>query len=99
MTAELIARGREAYARREWQDCWAALGEADSAGALSAPDVVMLAISGYLGGDDEAVNIHIACEAGSASKAPPSSRGEGVSVDWTTNGSRHLCHIRHRSPA
>jgi hypothetical protein len=50
-------------------------------------------------GDDRAVNVHIACEAAHASKAPPSSRGEGVSVDWTTNGSHHLCHIRHRSPA
>lgn len=46
-----------------------------------------------------AVNVHIACEAGNAAGASPSSRGEGVSVDWSTNGSRHVCHICHRSPA
>jgi hypothetical protein len=50
-------------------------------------------------GDDTAINVHIVCEAAHAPKAPPSSRGEGVSVEWTMNGSRHVCHIRHRSPA
>lgn len=50
-------------------------------------------------GDDTAINVHIACDAAHLSPAPASSRGEGLSVEWTTNGSRHHCHIRHRSPA
>ena len=50
-------------------------------------------------GGEGAVNVHIACEAAHGSGTPPSSRGEGGSVEWSTNGSRHLCHIRHRSPA
>jgi hypothetical protein len=50
-------------------------------------------------GDDTAINVHIVCDAGHGSTAPRSSRGEGVTVEWTTNGSRHRCHIRQRSPA
>lgn len=50
-------------------------------------------------GDEGVVNVHIACDAPAASKAPSSSRAQAVSVDWSTNGSRHVCHIHHRSPA
>ena len=50
-------------------------------------------------GDEGAIHVHIACEAAPASGAPSSSHSEGVSVNWSTNGSRHVCHIRHRSPA
>jgi hypothetical protein len=50
-------------------------------------------------GDDGAINVHIACAAAHASRPPRSLRDEGISVDWSTSGSRHLCHIRQRSPA
>ena len=50
-------------------------------------------------GDGTAVNVHIACEAAQAPAPPPATHDNGVTVDWTSHGSRHLCHIRHRSPA
>jgi len=54
MTAELVERGRAAYDNRAWQECWAVLSEADSAGSLAAPDLMKLAVSGYLVGNDDA---------------------------------------------
>ncbi|HEU0238595.1 MAG TPA: response regulator transcription factor [Micromonosporaceae bacterium] len=53
MTGELLERGRTAYERRAWHECWTTLREADSACPLEAPDLVMLAVSGYLVGEDE----------------------------------------------
>jgi len=53
VTVELLERGRAAYERRAWQECWTTLREADSACPLEAPDLVMLAVSGYLVGEDE----------------------------------------------
>ena len=50
-------------------------------------------------GDEGTVNIHITCEAAGSARPPRSSHGEGVSVDWSANGSRHTCHIRQRIPA
>ena len=50
-------------------------------------------------GDETALNVHIACEASQAPAPSQAAHDNGVTVDWTSHGSRHLCHIRHRSPA
>jgi DNA-binding CsgD family transcriptional regulator len=52
-----LARGRESYARRAWQDAYASLSGADRAGSLEAADLELLATSAYmLGRDDEYVS-------------------------------------------
>jgi hypothetical protein len=49
-------------------------------------------------GDDGAVTVTISYEAPSA--APAASRStDGLSVEWSANGSRHTCHIRQRLSA
>jgi hypothetical protein len=49
-------------------------------------------------GDDGAVTVTMSYEAPSA--APAASRAsDGLSVEWSANGSRHTCHIRQRLSA
>jgi hypothetical protein len=48
--------------------------------------------------EDGVINVHIACDAAQTSSPPRSTREKGVTVDWSKNGSRHLCHIQQRSP-
>jgi DNA-binding CsgD family transcriptional regulator len=51
-----IERGREAYARRAWQDAFDALARADEASPLGAEDVELLATASYmLAREEEAV--------------------------------------------
>jgi DNA-binding CsgD family transcriptional regulator len=50
MSTDELARGREAYARREWQDAYASLSRADAATPLGAEDLVLFAISGSMVG-------------------------------------------------
>ena len=52
--AELVSRGREAFARRAWADAFESLSRADQAGPLEAKELELLATSAYmLGRDDE----------------------------------------------
>jgi DNA-binding CsgD family transcriptional regulator len=52
--AELVSRGREAFARRAWPDAFELLSRADEAAALGAEELELLATSAYmLGRDDE----------------------------------------------
>ena len=49
-----VERGREAYARSSWAAAYDALAEAETAGQLKAPDLVLLATAAYmLGREDE----------------------------------------------
>jgi hypothetical protein len=47
-------------------------------------------------GDAAAINITITCPAPPASPVPSSTSAAGISVDWTTNGSHHICAITQR---
>jgi hypothetical protein len=49
--------------------------------------------------DAGVINVHIACDAAETSSPPRSTKDGDVTVDWSKNGSRHLCHIRQRSPS
>jgi ATP/maltotriose-dependent transcriptional regulator MalT len=53
-TADALARGREAYARRAWGEAYQALAEADAGAAahLQPPDLERLATAAYLAGHD-----------------------------------------------
>ena len=54
--AELVSRGREAFARRAWADAFESLSRADQAAPLGAEELELLATSAYmLGRDDEHV--------------------------------------------
>jgi DNA-binding CsgD family transcriptional regulator/tetratricopeptide (TPR) repeat protein len=54
--AELVSRGREAYARRAWPDAFESLSRADRAEPLEAEELELLATCAYmLGRDDEHV--------------------------------------------
>jgi DNA-binding CsgD family transcriptional regulator/tetratricopeptide (TPR) repeat protein len=52
--AELVSRGREAFARRAWADAFESLSHVDQAASLEAKELELLATSAYmLGRDDE----------------------------------------------
>ena len=52
--AELVSRGREAFARRAWADAFESLSRADQAAPLRAEELELFATSAYmLGRDDE----------------------------------------------
>ncbi len=52
--AELVSRGREAFAQRAWADAFESLSRADQAAPLGAEELELLATSAYmLGRDDE----------------------------------------------
>ena len=49
-------------------------------------------------GEADALRVVITCAASAA--APPASRVNGsITVDWRTEGPRHVCHIRQQLPA
>ena len=50
-------------------------------------------------GDDESITVVISCEAGTSTPRPASTSAGNVTVEWATEGSRHVCHIRHRMSA
>lgn len=50
-------------------------------------------------GDDEALTVVISCEAGASVPRPASTSAGNVTVEWATEGARHVCHIRHRVSA
>jgi len=49
---DALARGRELFAQRSWQDSWAALSAADAESPLGGDDLRLLSISAYLAGHD-----------------------------------------------
>ena len=54
--AELVSRGREAFAQRAWADAFESLSRADQAAPVGAEELELLATSAYmLGRDDEHV--------------------------------------------
>ena len=50
--AELVSRGREAFARRAWPDAFESLSRADQAAPLGAEELELLATSAYMLGRD-----------------------------------------------
>ena len=46
-------------------------------------------------GDDRALTVVISCEATASVPRPAPISANGVTMDWVTEGSRHVCHIRH----
>ncbi len=51
--AELVSRGREAFARRAWADAFESLSRADEASPIRAEDLELLATSAYMLGRDD----------------------------------------------
>jgi hypothetical protein len=49
--------------------------------------------------DDEAITVVISCEAGPSTPRPASDSAGNATVEWVTEGSRHVCHIRHQISA
>ena len=49
--------------------------------------------------DQHAIDVLIATEASSSVALPASSSTDGISVDWTSEGSRRTCRIRRPLPA
>src|SRR5947207_2124806 len=73
--AELVSRGREAFARRAWPDAVESLSRADQAAPLGAEELELLSTSVYmLGRDDEHIRAlerahHAHLDAGDAPRA------------------------------
>jgi DNA-binding NarL/FixJ family response regulator len=104
--AELVSRGREAFARRAWPDAFASLSRADQAVALGAEELELLATSAYMvGRDDEHVRAlerahHAHLDAGATPRAVRCAywighnlmlRGEmGPASGWFGRGQRLL---------
>jgi DNA-binding CsgD family transcriptional regulator len=106
--AELVSRGREAFARRAWADAFDSLSRADQAVPLRAEEFELLATSAYmLGRDDEHVRAlerahHAYLDAGDTQRAVYCVywighnlmlRGEmGPATGWFGRGQRLLEH-------
>jgi DNA-binding NarL/FixJ family response regulator len=106
--AELVARGREAFARRAWADAFESLLRADQAAPLGAEELELLATSAYmLGRDGEQIRAlerahHAHLDAGDTPRAVHCAywighnlmlRGEmGPATGWFGRGQRLLDH-------
>ncbi len=104
--AELVSRGREAYARRAWPDAFESLSRANETAPLEAEELELLATSAYmLGRDDEHVRAlerahHAYLDAGDTPRAVYCAywighnlmlRGEmGPATGWFGRGQRLL---------
>jgi DNA-binding NarL/FixJ family response regulator len=104
--AELVSRGREAFARRAWPEAFEPLSRADHAAPLGAGELELLATSAYmLGRDDEHVRAlerahHAHLDAGDTARAVYCAywighnlmlRGEmGPATGWFGRGQRLL---------
>jgi hypothetical protein len=67
--------------------------------AIAATDAQDAEIEVRFSGDETALKVQISCEATTSAPTPHSTSQNGMSVDWTSAGSRHTCHIRQRIPA
>ncbi len=87
------------YARLTTDACDRLASEVERAAAvaISSTQVSDAAIEVRFSGDHSAVNVVISCDA--PTTAPHSTSDNGVSVNWTADGSRHTCHIRQGIPA
>jgi DNA-binding NarL/FixJ family response regulator len=104
--AELVSRGREAFARRAWADAFESLTRADQAVPLGAEELELLATSAYMfGRDDEHIRAlerahHAHLDAGDTPRAVRCAywighnlmlRGEmGPATGWFGRGQRLL---------
>jgi DNA-binding CsgD family transcriptional regulator len=106
--AELVSRGREAFARRAWADAFESLSRADQSAPLGGAELELLATSAYmLGRDDEHIRAlerahHAYLDAGDTLRAVYCAywighnlmlRGEmGPATGWFGRGQRLLDH-------
>jgi hypothetical protein len=67
--------------------------------AIASTDAQDAEIEVRFSGDETALKVQISCEAIASAPTPRSTSNNGMSVDWTSDGSRHTCHIRQRIPA
>jgi DNA-binding CsgD family transcriptional regulator len=104
--AELVSRGREAFARRDWPDAFQSLSRADQAAPLKAEELELLATAAYmLGRDDDHIRAlerahHAHLDAGDTPRAVHCAywighnlmlRGEmGPATGWFGRGERLL---------
>jgi hypothetical protein len=49
--------------------------------------------------DDEALTVVLSVHVRASAPQPASTSAGEITVDWVTEGSRHVCHIRHRMSA
>ena len=49
--------------------------------------------------DDEGVTVVVSVHANQSAPRPASTSTGDITVDWVSEGSRHVCHIRHRISA
>ena len=64
--------------------------------AISASTVQSALIQYRFTADPEAIVVVFACDVAPAAPRPASSTNGAVSIDWTSDGSRHVCRIRQR---
>src|SRR5687768_10723903 len=73
--------------------------EAVATAAIAATSGQDAAIEVRFSGDEAALNVQISCAFAASAPTPRSTSNNGMSVDWTSEGSRHTCHIRQTMPA
>ncbi len=67
--------------------------------AIAATKVRDAEIEVRFSGDENAVNVHISCDCRASAPTPHAVSNNGMSVDWTSEGSRQTCRIRQRLSA
>jgi hypothetical protein len=67
-----------------------------AAASIEATHVQDAPIDIHFTGDDNHLEVRIACEVVAAGRIPESRSESGLTVDWSRNGSRQTCLIAHR---
>src|SRR5688572_605467 len=65
--------------------------ERAASAAIASTDTQGAAIEVRFSGDETALKVQISCAATASAPAPHSTSNNGMSVDWTSDGSRHTC--------
>jgi hypothetical protein len=87
--AQLSAETREHFAGHV---------ERAAAAAIAAASVRSAPIEFRFRGDEEALVVALSCDV-QVTATPPSLNSGEVTVDWTLDGTRHVCRIRQRLSA
>jgi hypothetical protein len=72
---------------------------ARAAQAMSTPRTDGASLELVFSGDEQAITIKISSDRQPSAERPQSAQVEGVSVEWSVNGSRQICRIRQKMPA
>src|SRR5688500_12878012 len=67
-----------------------------AADAMSTPRTGDTPLEVVFSGDEQAITVKISSESQPSAEPPPSAKVDGVSIEWSVNGTRQICRIRQK---